>query len=310
MSTPTPSALARIRERIGLATEAARRAGNYLANAPHRPIAPTADAVAALDVFRRPLQDAPIPAREVLAELDAFGSPATVVTTHGRYFGFVVGGTEPAAHAAAILATTWDQNVGSFTHVAHRRHARRGRVRLDRLTSLGMPAGAVAAFTSGATVANLTGIITARDALYERLGWDVGFDSGIAGAPALRVIVGDEVHISALKALRLAGFGDAQIERVPTDANGAIIADAFPTDTDDHTLVLLQAGNVNTGAATRSPTSFPACASAVAGFTLTARLGCGRLPRLPDATSSRASNSPTRGPQTPTSGSTCPMTRG
>ena len=70
----------------------------------------------------------------------------------------------------------------------------------------------------------------------------------LAGAPALRVIVGDEVHISAVKALRLAGFGTAQIERVPTDATGAIIADAFPTDTDDRTLVLLQAGNVNTGA--------------------------------------------------------------
>ena len=241
-----PASNGRIRERIAVTTEAARRAGSYLANAPFRSVAPTADAIAGLDVFRRPLQDAPIPAREVLAELDAFGSPATVVTTHGRYFGFVVGGTDPAAHAASILASTWDQNVGSFTMspTATTLDEVAGRWIVDLL---GLPDGAVAAFTSGATVSNLTGVLAARDALYDRLGWDVD-TNGLAGAPALRVIVGDEVHISAVKALRLAGFGTAQIERVPTDATGAIIADAFPTDTDDRTLVLLQAGNVNTGA--------------------------------------------------------------
>ena len=89
-----PASNARIRERIAITTEAARRAGSFIANAPFRPIAPSADAICALDVFRRPLQDAPIPAREVLAELDAFGSPATVVQNHGRFFGFVNGGVE------------------------------------------------------------------------------------------------------------------------------------------------------------------------------------------------------------------------
>lgn len=241
-----PASLARIRERIGLTTEAARRAGNYIANAGHRPVYPAPDAVCGLDVFRRPLQDAPIPAREVLGELDAFGSPATVVTTAGRYFGFVNGGTDPAAHAASILAGAWDQNVGGTimtpTATTLDEVAREWIVDLLRL-----PAGSVAAFNAGATIANLTGIITARDALYAGLGWDVGA-SGLAGAPPLRVIVGEEIHASPLKALRLAGFGEAQIERVPTDATGAVRADAFPTDTDASTLVLLQAGNVNTGA--------------------------------------------------------------
>src|SRR6187402_3155475 len=107
-----PASLARIRERIAITTEAARRAGSYIANAPYRSVAPTPDAVAALDVFRRPLQDGAIPAREVLAELDAFGSPATMVQNHGRFFGFVNGGVEPAAAGAAILASAWDQNPG------------------------------------------------------------------------------------------------------------------------------------------------------------------------------------------------------
>lgn len=241
-----PVSLHRIRERIAVTTEAARRAGSYIANAPYRPIAPSADAVAALDVFRRPLQDGPIPAREVLAELDAFGSPATVVQNHGRFFGFVNGGVEPAAAAAAILATAWDQNPGlAITSPAT--------AALDEVAAgwvldlLGMPEGAVATFTSGATLANFTGIVAARDALLARAGWDVG-ERGLFGAPPIRVIVGDEVHASALKSLRMAGFGPGQVERVPTDDTGAIIASAFPTDTDALTLVLLQAGNVNTGA--------------------------------------------------------------
>jgi glutamate/tyrosine decarboxylase-like PLP-dependent enzyme len=241
-----PASNARIRERIAITTEAARRAGSYIANAPHRPIAPTSDAVEALDVFRRPLQDGQIPAREVLAELDAFGSPATVVQNHGRFFGFVNGGVEPAAAGAAILATAWDQNPGlaiTSPSAAVLDEVAAGWV----LDLLGMPDGAVATFTTGATLANFTGIVAARDALLARAGWDV-HEKGIFGAPTIRVIVGDEVHASALKSLRMAGFGPGQVERVPTDGTGAVIASEFPTDTDALTLVLLQAGNVNTGA--------------------------------------------------------------
>ncbi|WP_159449591.1 pyridoxal-dependent decarboxylase [Demequina sp. NBRC 110057] len=239
-----PATLARTRERIGLITEAARRAGAYVAGAGSRGVAPTADAVAGLGAFGHPLPDSPRPAREVLAELDAFGSPATVVTGHGRHFGFVTGGTDPAAAAAAILAGAWDQNPGAFSPVAEA---------LDRVAcawvveALGLPSTAAASFNGGATVANLTGIIAARDALLARRGWDVG-EQGLAGAPALRVVIGDEAHVSAVKALRLAGFGAVQIERVPTDASGAIDASCFPADTDDLTLVVLQAGNVDTGA--------------------------------------------------------------
>jgi len=241
-----PFSISRQRESIAIITEAARRAGSYIANAPHRPIAPSADAVAALDVFRRPLQERAIPAREVLAELDTFGSPATVVQTHGRYFGFVNGGLDPAARGAAVLAGTWDQNAAMAIQspiAAALDDVSTGWI----VEALGLPSTSIASFCGGATIANLTGIIAARDALYARLGWDVSQD-GLVGAPALRVIVGEEVHATTLKALRLAGFGLSAVERVPTDDSGAIIADAFPTDTDERTLVLLQSGNVNTGA--------------------------------------------------------------
>ena len=239
-----PATRARTRERIGLLTEAARRAGSYGANAAHRPVYPAPDAVAALDAFSTPLPLHGRDAREVLAELDAFGSPATTVVNDGRYFGFVTGGTEPASQAAAILAGAWDQNVGGGSPTGQAIDAVACAWVIE---ALGLPSTAVAAFNGGATVANLTGIITGRDALLARTGWSVA-EEGLQGAPRLRVIVGEEVHASALKALRLAGFGEAQIERVPTDARGAVRADAFPTDTDHLTLVLLQAGNVNTGA--------------------------------------------------------------
>ncbi len=240
-----PSSVARLQERIAVANDASRRAERYLTGGPYRSIAPTGDAVAALDVFKRPLQDGPLPASEVIAQLDEYGSPATVVQSVGRYFGYVNGGVEPAAAAAAVLSGAWDQNVA----LAGMSPA--GAV-LDEVAAgwivdlLGLPADAVATFTTGATLANFTAIVAARDALLARAGWRVE-DDGLAGAPAIRVIVGAEVHASVLKSLRMAGIGAKSVVRVPVDSSGAIDADAFPTDTDALTLVLLQAGNVTSG---------------------------------------------------------------
>jgi glutamate/tyrosine decarboxylase-like PLP-dependent enzyme len=231
--------------RVALLADAARRAAAYLAGRDARGVTPTPEAVGRLAQLRRPFPDTGAAPEDVLAELDAVGSPATMVTTNGRYFGFVNGGTDPAAHAASVLAGAWDQNVA--LPVMSPIGAALDEVAASWVVeALYLPDGAVASFCSGATVANLTCVITARDALLSRAGWEVSA-RGLWGAPRLRVIMGDEVHISALKALRLAGFGLDAMERVPTDALGRVRADAFPTDTDDKTLVILQAGNVNTG---------------------------------------------------------------
>jgi glutamate/tyrosine decarboxylase-like PLP-dependent enzyme len=180
----------------------------------------------------------------VLQLLDEFGSPAAVDSTHGRYFGFVIGGTDPAATGAAALTAAWDQNVGSPVMSPVGTH-------LDAIAArwvcelLGLPGDATASFCAGATVANLTCVLAARDALLHRAGWDT-LRQGLAGAPALRVVATAEVHVSALKALHMAGIGTDAVTRVPTDEAGRIRADAFP-EVDERTLVLLQAGNVNTG---------------------------------------------------------------
>src|SRR5690606_1983409 len=107
------------------------------------------------------------------------------------------------------------------------------------------PDTAVATFCSGASVANLTCILAARDALLHRLGWSVD-KQGLNGAPRLRVVASEEIHATVGKALRAAGFGTDDVTLAPTDDHGRVIASELPA-IDDHTLVLLQAGNVNTG---------------------------------------------------------------
>ncbi|MEM7286110.1 MAG: aminotransferase class V-fold PLP-dependent enzyme, partial [Actinomycetota bacterium] len=227
-----------------LLLDAARRSATYLSANGESPAAPSPEAVAALDGFDDTLPVGPTAPEDVLARLDALGSPATMRSTGGRYFGFVNGGTEPAGRAAAILAGTWDQNsaMSVMSPVAGR---------LDGIAAawvvelLGLPPSAVATFCGGASVANLTAILVARDALLHRIGWSVD-ERGLAGSPPLRVVTSAEIHVSVSKALRAAGVGTDQVERVATDDCGRLVADRLPT-LDDRTIVVCQAGNVNTG---------------------------------------------------------------
>ena len=95
-------------------------------------------------------------------------------------------------------------------------------------------------------MANMTALAAARHSLLVRAGWDVE-RQGLFGAPPLTVVVGDEVHVSLLKALTLLGLGRERVHRVPVDGQGRLRADALPT-LDERTIVCLQAGNVNSGA--------------------------------------------------------------
>lgn len=181
---------------------------------------------------------------DVVELLDAVVAPATMRSTGGRYFGFVNGGTEPAALGAAVLTAAWDQNLALPVMSPGAAHvdaiAARWIVEL-----LGLPTNAVASFCGGASVANLTGVMVGRDALLHRLGWSVA-DQGLVGAPKLRIVAGAESHISATKAIRLAGLGIGNIEWVPTDDHGRLDPAAMPV-LDETSLLVLQAGNVNTG---------------------------------------------------------------
>ena len=113
------------------------------------------------------------------------------------------------------------------------------------LDALGLPASARVGFVTGATVANLVGLAAARHRVLANVGWDVE-ERGLTGAPPVRIVVGEEVHVALLKALRILGFGSAGLVRMPVDANGAMLADGLAFD--GPAIVCAQAGNVNTGA--------------------------------------------------------------
>jgi glutamate/tyrosine decarboxylase-like PLP-dependent enzyme len=223
----------------------ADRAIRYMRELPERRVAPDAAALTALKRFDEPLPEGPDDAKHVLALLDEAGSPATVASAGPRFFGFVVGGSHPVAVAADWLATAWDQNAGAFTlspvAATLESVAQRWLVEL-----FGLPSTTVAGFVTGATMANLTALAAARHAVLARAGWDVEAQ-GLAGAPELTVVVGDEVHPSLLKGLGLLGLGRERVQRVPVDAQGRMRADALPKISGP-TIVCAQAGNVNTGA--------------------------------------------------------------
>jgi glutamate/tyrosine decarboxylase-like PLP-dependent enzyme len=227
-----------------LLNNAARYARHYLQGLEQRPVAPSAEAVAALDQFQRPLLEASTPAEAVLAELDRLGSPATMASAGGRFFGFVVGGSLPVAVAASWLATAWDQNAGLV--VLGPINATLERVTLGWIIDiLGLPQTCGGGFVTSATAGNFCALAAARHALLKRQQWDVEAQ-GLFGAPPITVVAGEELHASMKKALAMIGFGRERLIRVPCDAQGQLRIDALP-QLDENTIVCVQAGNVNTG---------------------------------------------------------------
>lgn len=229
-----------------LLADAAERARHYLAGLDHRPVAPDRAALSALASFDELLPEEPGDPAATLALLDEAGSPATVASTGGRYFGFVIGGSFPVAVAANWLATVWDQNAALpvMSPVAARLHE----VVTGWLTGLfGLPAGTAAVFVTGSAMANTAAVTAARDQQLARIGWDVQAN-GLFGAPELTVVVGESAHATLVRALGVAGLGRERVIRVPADDQGRMRADRLPADVTGPALICAQAGEVNTGA--------------------------------------------------------------
>jgi glutamate/tyrosine decarboxylase-like PLP-dependent enzyme len=227
-----------------LLADVAARAARYIGEVNDRRVAPLPKDVERLAMLGGRVPESSSDAAEVLALLDDIGSPATVTTTGGRYYGFVTGGALPAALAANWLAGAWDQNAAMYAMSP-------AAARLEEIVIawmadlLGLPAGSAGGFVTGTTAANFSGLAAARTAILARAGWNVEED-GLFGAPPIHVVVGDEVHVSLLKALQMLGLGRSRVTRVPVDGQGRMRADSLPR-MDQSALVCIQAGNVNTG---------------------------------------------------------------
>ena len=217
----------------------------YLDTLPDKPVFPSQKSLESLQKLFIPLPQSPRDPKEILDILNTIGSQNTAISNGPRHFGFVLGGSVPAALAANWLASAWDQNA-SFkvtSPISAKIEKVAGAWLLDLLA---LPRESAVGFVTGTTMANFCGALAARHSIYQRMGWN-SKAKGIQGAPPIKVIVGEEVHASMLRALIFAGFGTENLIRIPSDDQGRIIADNFP-DLDDSTFICLQAGNVNTGA--------------------------------------------------------------
>lgn len=226
----------------------AERAAEFLESLDKRDVGPAAD----LEELRRgldvELQDEPRDPAQVLDELVTAADPGVVAMPGGRYFGFVIGGSLPAAVAADWMTTAWDQNAGLYIGgpAAAVAEETAGRWLLDLLR---LPPTASFAVVTGAQMANFTGLAAARHHLLAKVGWDVNRD-GLFGAPRLRVLVGADRHVTIDRALRYLGIGTAAVDEVATDAGRMDVDHLRELLGDDPgpTIVCTQAGEVNTGA--------------------------------------------------------------
>lgn len=216
----------------------------YLVEVLDRNVYPTEEAIKRLGGLEESMPESPSAASTVIDLLNEYGSPATVAQVGGRYFGFVNGSAVPAGMAAKTLSTFWDQNAAM--QVISPITSKLETIVESWLKELfNLPERTVAGFVSGTSLATFSGLAAARYRLLERMGWDVN-EKGLFGAPPIRVVTGRHAHSTVLKAVGLLGFGKANIEWVDVDDQGRMIPGLLP-ELDDKTLLILQAGNVNSG---------------------------------------------------------------
>jgi glutamate/tyrosine decarboxylase-like PLP-dependent enzyme len=195
------------------------------------------------------LGDAGTDPATVIEELAAAIEPGLVATAGPRYFGFVTGGSLPAALAADWLVSAFDQNAAMYVMSP-------GAAVAEEITAgwlldlLGLPAESAVGFVTGGQMANFSCLAAARHALLAAVGWNVEAD-GLRNAPELTVIAGKQAHATLVHAVSLLGLGEAGIRRVAADDQGRMLPDGLQLTlehVDGPVLVCAQAGEVNTGA--------------------------------------------------------------
>ncbi|WP_394693573.1 pyridoxal phosphate-dependent decarboxylase family protein [Hyphobacterium sp.] len=209
-----------------------------------RPVMPRHEDLIRLRHLHEPLPGEGTDETAVIEKLHEIGSPNTVASTGGRFFGFVVGGALPVSVAANWLSSTWDQNAGSWllSPIAGELEVIAGGWLLELLD---LPRDAAFGFVTGATMATFSSVAAARSSLLKRQGYDIK-KLGLVDTPRLRVVMSEEIHPTNIASLGYAGIGTDQIEYCPVDDQGRIIPDQMP-ELDSLTIVMLQAGNINSG---------------------------------------------------------------
>jgi glutamate/tyrosine decarboxylase-like PLP-dependent enzyme len=219
-------------------------AADFQATLDERPVFPRATTDELRSALGAPLPDGPTDPRTVITDLAAGADPGLVATAGGRYFGFVIGGSVPAALAADWLTSAWDQNAGLYvgSPAAAVVEEVAGAWLLELL---GLPPEASFGFVTGGQMANFTALAAARQHVLAEAGWDVN-TRGLNGAPGIRIVVGEKRHSTIDRSLRILGLG-APTDIVPADAQGRMRVEHLELG-DEPTILCVQAGEVNTGA--------------------------------------------------------------
>jgi len=238
----------------------AELAADYVESLDERPVFPEVTPERLREALGGPLPDGPSDPEKVVNELAEGAEPGVVALGSGRYFGFVIGGSLPAALAADWLTSTWDQNAGLY--VGGPSASVVEQVTREWLVDLlGLPADASIGYVTGTQMAHVTGLAAARWHVLDAVGWDVGA-RGLAGAPPVRVLVGEKRHVTIDRALRLLGLGAPQV--VAADAQGRLVPGGLrdALGGEGPAIVCAQAGEVNTGAFDPLPEIADACEAA------------------------------------------------
>jgi len=216
-----------------------------LSDMPPRPVRSATELTALFDGPTPEVGQDPV---AVIDALNAAARPGLTGSTGTRFFGWVIGASQPAGVAADMLTSAWGQNAGAYGTSPAAAVAERVASRW-LLDILRLPGECSVGFVTGATMAIFSCLAAARTAVLARVGWNVEID-GMSGAPRVRIFVGEEAHVTVFAALRYLGFGERVI-RVPCDSQGRMeasaLADVLPQG-EGPAIVIAQAGHVNTGA--------------------------------------------------------------
>ncbi len=224
-------------------------ARSWFETLPARPVRASASSAQLRQSLGGPLAENGAPPADVIAALASAGAAGTIASAGPRYFGFVVGGSAPAALAADWLVSMWDQNACTFAHSPLVSTVEQ--ITGSWLRDLaGLPSTMSFGFVTGGHMANFTSLACARHSVLRKAGWDVE-TNGLSGAPPIEICVNEESHYTIFLALRLLGLGSARVRKIPADGQGRMRADrlgAALRETSGPCIVCAQAGNVNTGA--------------------------------------------------------------
>jgi len=222
----------------------------HLENLEHTPVSATTTLAELRMRLARPLTNDGVDAAQVIDELVADAAGGVLGSAGGRFFGWVIGGSVPAALAADWLTSTWDQNAALYA-------CGPAEAVIEEVCGswlkdlLGLPATASFALVTGSQMAHVTCFAAARNALLAKHKWDVE-RRGLNGAPRIRILSSTERHGSIERAVRLLGLGSESVVDLPADARGRLqastLSQALQAQADAPTIVLLQAGDLNIGA--------------------------------------------------------------